>query len=850
MNSTSEQTTHITPYTLEYPAWLWNSGMAKGIFHDRQALGVILTKGATLSIRCSNVIESKLILNLLNDDRNTESQISITNEWTTFTATYACVPFIETPYTPILAKIEFTTTGEKQLPVYTSNSDAQAFLDNWEKLDAKFALIRTTYADLLVPTGDRSIVVELHQNLGLDHLELYYTNIFEYYNALAGISFDAAIPTDKNIRNRYFIKADLHGSGSAYYGHAWTAETNNTIRNFWLDPRPENWGCLHEIAHGYQGSFMYNSTIHTGEVWNNLYATYYQHKMLGKSVYELGWMYGGNAQGTFIALQKLFDSGSPISTWQLHEILFFYMFIFDKATEQAFTAFNQTYRQISNKAGFQLADHPMMDLLATVCAQTKNLDISFLMKLAGTQLSDAQTDANLYSNLEPAGPLYRLVPASQLIPTQETLRLKTPISLVDAKTLAITGLKGNLVISMSPQAFSENRNKVLILKNGSNISRLVKITSPELQVKNLSIGPYILHHPSVPHAKRATLTHYAEVRAQMDNAVPLIYNYSFGSSLASQEISLTGLGGREFAWLSVDIKSARATLKVAACNPHSYYDKTLYAAVTVRDINGFIVLHKEMPGMNTTDLHEEFPIGFGYTIHIFHDEPSRIGKPEEDLSFINPHSKDNILKVTQQGLENESLSLPPGENLKDKIEEAAYKIRQFPHLLLHLDLPQKDDILTAIVTFSSSEQSLLFEKYRDLWPSYSDTGGPIVSGNYFTWRQSGLGNHTIMNIAIDTRMKTITIETMGRTPHSYFRSIYLAIWVRTHTGEPIHCEELRGDIPSQANFVTLPFQKDYTVSVCHMEPSRSELVNADTQEKYSINQIRVLRATGEEALQI
>lgn len=850
MNITSGKTADITPYTLVYPAWIWNSGMAKGIYHDRQSLGVILPAGASLSIRCSNSIESTLTLNLLNDDRHTESQINITGEWSTFTATHACVPFIETPYSPILAKIEFITTGEKQLPVYTPTSDAQAFLDNWEHWGAEFALIITTYAALLVPAGDKSKIVELHQGSGLNQLESYYTSIFEFYNALAGISFDATIPTDKNIANRYFMKADLHGSGSAYYGHAWTAETNNTIRNFWLDPRPENWGCLHEIAHGYQGAFMYNSTVHTGEVWNNLYATYYQHKMLGDCVYELGWMYGGNAQGTFTALQKLFDSGSPISTWQLHEILFFYMFIFDKATEQAFTVFNQTYRQLSNKAGFNLADHPMMDLLATVCAQTKNLDISFFMKLAGTNLSDALTDANLYSNLESAGPLYRLVDASQLDAIQKTLGLKTPLSLVDTKALKITGLKGSLTISMSPQAFSENRNKVLILKNGSNISLLVKITNSEIQVNDLPIGPYKLHNPSAPHAKREAATHDAEVRAQMNNSIALNYNYSFGSSLASQHIFLSGLGGKEFAWFTVDMKSARATLKVIDCNPHSYFDEKIYAAVTVRDINGFIVLHKGMPGINTTGLHEEFSIGFGHTIHIFHNEPSRIGTPQQEISFIDPHTKDNILKVTQQGLVNGSLTILPGENLKDKIEKAACTLRQAPHLLLHLDLPQKDDILTAIVTFSYPEQSLLLEKYRDLWPSYADTGGPIVFGHYFTWKLSGLGNHTMMNIAIDTRMQTITIETMGRTPHLYFKSIYIAVWVRTHTGEPIHCEELRGDIPSQANFVTLPFQKDYTVSICHLEPSRSELVNADTQEKYSIDQIHVLRATGEEALQI
>lgn len=839
----------FTPYTLENPVWLLAADLRKGTFHDRQALGFILPAGESINVRRSSPIDTDLILNFFNDDRRTESSVVITSQWTTFTATHPAVVFIQTPYSAITAEIEYTVTREKPLPIYTPQGNAQAFFQTWDEQDAEFALIQTTYANLLVPAFDKQKTKELHQTCGLDSLETFYTSVFEYFNSLAGISFTTTVRTDRNIPNRYFIKADKSGGGGAYYGHSWIAQVSPSIATCGLDVRPDNWCALHEIAHGYQGVFMQNTTVPSGEVWNNVYAAYYQHKMMGNEIYERGWMYGGNSERTFVELQNRLDSNTPITTWHHWERLFFFLFIFDKAGEHVISLFNQEYRRLVSKDDFKLADHPMMDVIARICATRANVDIGPFMAFVQAPLSYRLRDTNLYNNLIPAWPLYRLVPAASLRQIQQTLRLKTPLSLVDSRQLKTTDLKGSLKLTMNAQSFKESQGKVLLIKDGSNISRLQTITSPEIHLNNFPIGVYTLLHPSAPHARRIATCNHIEVQALADNPVTLEYQYYFSPSLASQRISLRGLSG-EFASLEFDMQSSSLKINVISSRPHPYAHNTIYAAITVQDRNDFLLFHKDMPGIDTVISSDEIAIGSGYKVTLFHQEPTRLVSTPTVHPIINKQLPTNVFEITQQGLRNTSLNNDPGDNLKAEIEKTANSLRQASHLLLHLDLPVRDDLYTAIDTFTTSERLSLLEQYADLWPSYADTGGPVVPGGYFTWRQPGLGNYTSVNISIDTNAETISIETIARAPHSYLIAIYIAVWVRTEKGEVLHCQELRGDALPQAVNVTLPFQKGYTVSVLHLEPTRSELINTDTQVQFAVKQIHTVRAMGDGKLQL
>ncbi len=65
--------------SLEKPSWVFNTGMTRGMNHDRQDLGFILNKGSQIRVRkpLTNDGYSNATLELLNDNKNTEKNVYI-----------------------------------------------------------------------------------------------------------------------------------------------------------------------------------------------------------------------------------------------------------------------------------------------------------------------------------------------------------------------------------------------------------------------------------------------------------------------------------------------------------------------------------------------------------------------------------------------------------------------------------------------------------------------------------------------------------------------------------------------------------------------------------------------------
>ena len=849
MNPSKDDIDTFQPYTLEYPYWLWWTGFAKGLHHDRQSLGIIVPAGGTFSVRRSSAIDAVLEMDLLNNRGSTETYLRVTGEWTTVTVPAASVPFIRTPYIPGEVHIEFSSVGHVLLPTYRTPGDVELFFQQWDKTESAFALIETMYANLLVPAIDKIALKALLQTEGADALEIYYRGVFEYFNQLAGIAFNAPVRTDKNIHNRYFIKADIDGGGYAYYGHNWTAQTGGSIAPCWLNTSPDNWCALHEIPHGYQTLAMYNSSVRTGEVWNNIYATYYQHKMMGESVYARGWMYGGNAQATFDSMRSRIDSAVPVAEWHLHELLFVFMLIIDKVGEAEFTEFNQYYRRLANAENFNYLDHPLIDMLMSRWADRAHVDIGPFMAQVGAGVSESVLLKNFYGNFQPCCPLHRVVPPDQLADIQKRLNLKTPMSLVDCKSLQVTDLKGDLTLIMTDQCFLEYKNKSLVLRTGSNISRTLKVISPTLKLVGLPVGVYNLLPPVTPRSARVENYRYVEVAANMNNLLELEGEPARGTTWSSQSIDFMGLNGK-FATLSVDVLSHRATFDVVSSAPHSYFGSTIYASVLVNDINGFVLCDVELPGVGAAVARHEFSIAPGCTVLVHHEEPSRLLEIPKLERFIDPTAVDNKLYVTSQGFENAMINSCAGDNLKLRISAAADEVRKSPHIILHAGSVPVMDILMAINTFECSRRKEVLESCKDIFVNYAETGGPVVASKYMTWRLPGNGDRTVAEVKINTSTQQISIEVQAGFPHAYFPIIYISIWVRAANGEVLFSQELRGTVSAEANYVTLPFVKGSTVSVLHMESVRSVLLETDTQVSYPVKQVHVIRALGDNKLQV
>ncbi|WP_420170478.1 M60 family metallopeptidase, partial [Paenibacillus larvae] len=327
------------------PTWIFNAGISKGKYHDRQDLGVILQPQATIRIRQVNPhFKDKLTVRLLNDDRLTEKKEGVTSEWSTIQADAISVPFIDTPYGDQNAEVEYTIEGKQiPLPIYQPCGNKMEFFQQWDKEQAGFALVQGPSFQLLVPAKDKEALRNLKEFKSIDELIQYYEEIFQLFNDMIGLE-DTDTGTNKMSQNRYFLKADAHGAGGAYYSHDYTANSYATV-DMWL--KKNNWGPLHEIAHGYQAAFD-NKGMYTGEVSNNLFGVQHQYSKNGKDADKIGWLfdYGKKESVEKNLYQAIIKEGKGYTEVDdLRFQLILLTMLKQKAGNEAFTHLYREYRK-------------------------------------------------------------------------------------------------------------------------------------------------------------------------------------------------------------------------------------------------------------------------------------------------------------------------------------------------------------------------------------------------------------------------------------------------------------------------------------------------------------------------
>ena len=813
-------------YTLENPTWLSKAGFSKGISHDRQHLGIILAAGDELKIRQTNQnIRTNLQLKLLNDDRRTESTFSVGKEWLTVKNEFPAVPFIDTPYITEEPTVQYSyPESSKTLPVYRKNSSESNFFALWDSQDAEFAVVDSDYVTLLVPKCDKERLRELELVPNIDGLIHYYDNIFTLYNDLAGLSFEPHSESDKNIPNRYFMKADRgYDKAWIYYDNSWTAQYSKSIAAVWLTPHPGNWGSLHEIAHGYEGKFMRDSGFDVDQVWNNIYAATYQNIYLGEKVWRDGWLYGGEAQELFDTIRGYITTQKAVNTWGWRKKLYFLMLMKERAGDAAFAHFNQRYRKLCNSAHINCGDN-LLDGLSYSYAKVGNVDVTpFIQRVQG-HLSRRQIEMNVLTRAKAVYPLCELVHADELPRVQSLLKLDSPLSLVDPRQLQLTELQGNLELNFDIDHFREIYGETLRLMEGERYLLDNKITAPQLHIANLPIGVYTLMLPLGKKSKYSVEQNYAIVK-QGDNQMVINYRAKNVTNLISQKFFFLGLGHELFATLYVDGPNKVILFDVTSENPHSHYTNRRYAQVTARSHQGGLLFDKEMQGSNVTLSSDQIPFDFGDQIEIFHAEPTRL---RTNIYSENIFTQEQINQyiLTELGLNNTLSSNDPAQYMQQRLKVAADEVRKHSRWLHLKHFPLKNDIYLAIQQFPEDERQQLQKQYQDmLTGDMQRVEGHI--GHAFNIAFEGLGDWIFFTTELDFISKTVTFETRAICPHSYFDRTYAYIRYLDSHGVERYRRDFIGDQENKAEKITftLSAEGQERLLIHHKEPSRLVLHN-------------------------
>ncbi|MBC1475933.1 enhancin, partial [Listeria grandensis] len=340
-------------FSLEPQNWIFNSGMSKGRYHDRQDFGFILSPNTVLKVRQVNPeFKSTITVELVGDAAAIERSVTVGSEWTTISSTAATVPLATTPYAMVNPKLEYeveSSQPQKPLPIYNYGDSEKQFFSTWDKSDCEYGLVKGQDFQILVPRAGKEVARHTTNFPNLDGVIDYYKKVFAHDNQLAGL--DNSSPTNKQGKNRYFMKARTDGNpGTAgTYGWNWTVHMSPT-GSAWFGRN--SWLALHEIAHGYQTG-LDGKGMYTGEVFNNIFGATFQYKEMGKKEADRdGWLFDGNKAKIETNLyQKMVKNPGTYESVDTREKLILQMVLLQKAGTEAFTKMYQGYRLEANQPG-------------------------------------------------------------------------------------------------------------------------------------------------------------------------------------------------------------------------------------------------------------------------------------------------------------------------------------------------------------------------------------------------------------------------------------------------------------------------------------------------------------------
>lgn len=514
----AERTNVKEVFSLEAPIWIFQAGITKGVYHDRQDLGFILQANTVLKVRQTNPnFKNELRLRLLSNDSKTEKSIQVGSEWVTVQSDVPLVPFIDTPYDEKGAMLEYRVGNEqfqKPLPIYQKKGNVSEFFKAWDQFDGDYALVKGNSFQLFVPKKDKELLRDLKDFQSLDELINYYEEIFAMYDSMIGL--DGSAPENKKGQNRYFLKADASGAGGAYYAYDWTANSTDSI-DMWLSK--SSWGTLHEIAHGYQAGFD-DQGMYTGEVSNNLFGVQYQYSKYGKKADQIGWLfnYGKKESVEKNLYNAVIKENKKYDALDLRQKLIMLTMAKQKAGNEAFTKMYQGYRKLASQFD---SDRSLPDLMNQYYSENSQLDFTSVFESWGLNLNSTQTEINRVKGYQAVSSLAYIVPESQLakaraIVDPEVL-INSNFEMVTNKEIAPLGLKGNLNMHLNTNDIDSVKGANVQLKEGNKVIQEKTVETTDIHFKDVPNGVYTVEVSGGKDITYHLNQHYAYVKEKDNN---------------------------------------------------------------------------------------------------------------------------------------------------------------------------------------------------------------------------------------------------------------------------------------------------------------------------------------------
>ena len=666
---TSKKNIQRILYTLPPANHLTDIDFNRGYYHDRQNLGLWLPANEELKLRLVNhdEFDKELELKLLHTDKDTEKlsvitgeaesdpqdsvQIPANGDWITVKSRYKednekksldSVPFIYTPkdttVQPII-EVEWSE-GFHEIPYYRYGDDEATFFSEWDKTEAPFAIIEGEAATFLAPIKNRYEIVdnpekegdEAYQFHSIDELLEWSAAFEKQYDAYSGLDFYTDEPYNQNVRAKFFIKANEHGAGLAYYSGDHSAFNGDNLGSYLY----KDWTSLHEFGHGYEGAIA-NQENSFVETTNNIMGYYFEPTYRPEK--DFGWLLGGKGSTKLEAYNNIGRDAEELRNSvpvfndmtaglkQYDKTLFMFVNLFDylgpkEATSAMHTKFRKYYYE--NKENMSSSDAIVESLSEmggyNVVPYFKEWHIN-----AADVLEDKIYDQdlpmlyyirNLYTSDEEAETVRAALAAKDKV-------VNGIYSLVSTDDLAELGRddKSNVTLNLSIDNLDAVLGKNILIKNGKKIVEKIPIESQTLTAE-LPVGIYEIELPSPRTAEYQYGNEYL-VAAKGTVIKNLAYQKVSGNLLADDiQIRMSGMGGEAVA-ITQNTKEQKINVRINNVEPHTYFENK-YIAVRVYNKDGEMLYDRTLTGVDKAEAEsKDFDFPNGATIELDHEEMSR-----------------------------------------------------------------------------------------------------------------------------------------------------------------------------------------------------------------------------------
>ena len=735
-----------TLYTL--PS-VWNMSLAgtnRGNNDDRQILGFYMEANSKIYVnRVSG--DKNLTLTYLNNDSQTEKgNFTITDEKQEITWGYNGVPFIKTVYEtdiPVVVGIEVEEeTGIHKLPYYYYQDDEESFFNEWNSLQDSYAVIDNQSTMTLLPYADRNMLVNHYSKCfhSLDEYLEYWDAVTKEYDEFLGLSYDPDDPIDQNVKTKYFFKANVHGAGSAYYAGDHVGINKASAASFF----EQNWGGLHEVGHGYQGT-LGSTGMALGEVSNNILGHYFQiHKYVDNYKYNDDWL--GKIPNIEVKFNEKRLSGLSLNEIDVQDRLYVLINLLDTYDpKQTYAEINKIWRR-AKRDGRTLTNQ---EAYVEAFAKLYNVNVIPYFESWGLPIRD-DLKKDLV-NLPILSSLGDMVSQEDANNVKNQLSKDGIYSLVTNEEMISTGLKGNMNITLAIDNIAELNGKKIIVTNNQNYKKEILINNSTVTLTDVPVGMYEIILP-VP---KNNIYDYSKYNYQTVVANTLT-NYTFTYKNTSnnlneflamdQYIELQGLGNSVFAKMTFDNQNINISF---GGQPHSYFKNDLYASIKILDLSNTVKYEQQFLGATSYEkTNISLPYEFGYKIIIVHkeaesrlkikstyliDEKTKINQEESNLS--KSKTEDNVYIIGQYGLYQTTLD-NSYNHYKDKINDY---VEQLKNSMSENELKNKEIESQKKRVLSNSIQYLKEEdkkEFRDKYLEIYNGSAPKLNANEITFYQN------------------------------------------------------------------------------------------------------------------